>query len=545
VKSVLWRQAEEFGVFYTEDREHLRRLLILDWFPMKREEDAATYKNPRGRVFAWQATFDLALWKRVVRALGREEIDIQLEEELRPRKRRAAVPPTTAPAPNTPASSPRAPAPARTPPSTIPPDPAPPRPQAAPASPVIATRPAKASAVSDHRSADLPVGEVTGRESTAAPRQRERGLQPAKHPAPLPSPTPDPPAAAAQPGKQKKTPTRAPSPLETGKIAAERPLAHRAQNQPSTSTPSAEMLLERQQRRAKTPAPMTKLEAAPVPSTGRPPLAAPKSPDKSLPRHRNGSAPPKEAETGPLPTTHPRAESTAKRAAPAAASTEVVSHDPKRKAARVGTPLKSLDLVSGHAGVRAPGPPAEAPPRTDAVGGRTRRPHSGNASIAASISPKPGSSLDTRQAPRSRNAAEASAPLPGPPVTKHPAPRGDSRGRAKSSTSPTAVARPSTSPAKHARGETAPAKQAISRPAGTDRVRAVRQEAQPTLALDLPNPTLPTRRTKSTTASEPALPAAVEWPNRPRAPKPRAGTSAPERGSKTARSRRTPATEAT
>ena len=66
MKSVLWRQAEACGVVYTEDREHLRRLLALDKFPVKRAEDAATYKNARGRVFAWQATFDLSLWNRVV-----------------------------------------------------------------------------------------------------------------------------------------------------------------------------------------------------------------------------------------------------------------------------------------------------------------------------------------------------------------------------------------------------------------------------------------------------------------------------------------------
>ena len=45
MKSVLWRQAEEFGVVYTEDREHLRRLLSMDRFPVKRE----TVPNCPGR----------------------------------------------------------------------------------------------------------------------------------------------------------------------------------------------------------------------------------------------------------------------------------------------------------------------------------------------------------------------------------------------------------------------------------------------------------------------------------------------------------------
>src|SRR5260370_19938757 len=87
VKSVLWRQAEACGVIYTEDREHLRRLFALEKFPVKREEDAATYKNRRGRVFAWQASFDLSLWTRVVKMLGREEIEIRLDTQ--PRARRA------------------------------------------------------------------------------------------------------------------------------------------------------------------------------------------------------------------------------------------------------------------------------------------------------------------------------------------------------------------------------------------------------------------------------------------------------------------------
>jgi hypothetical protein len=79
----MWRQGEACGVVYTEDREHLQRLLALDWFPVKREEDVASYKNRRGRVFAWQASFSLSLWTRVVRALGREEIEI--EKEVKPR----------------------------------------------------------------------------------------------------------------------------------------------------------------------------------------------------------------------------------------------------------------------------------------------------------------------------------------------------------------------------------------------------------------------------------------------------------------------------
>src|SRR5437016_14092325 len=157
VKSVLWRQAEEFGVVYTEDREHLRRLMAMDRFPVKREEDAATYKNPRGRVFAWQATFDLILWKRVVRALGREEIEIRLEEEPRARKRRAAAPPAPASPPTTSAAKPRAGTASRTSPSVTAPEPAPTRTGAAAPSPMAATRPARGSAGRTPPSADLPV----------------------------------------------------------------------------------------------------------------------------------------------------------------------------------------------------------------------------------------------------------------------------------------------------------------------------------------------------------------------------------------------------
>jgi hypothetical protein len=103
VKSVLWRQAEECAVIYTEDRDHLRRLLALDKFPLKREEDAATYRNARGRVFAWQTSFALSLWNRVVRALGRSEIEIRQEAEAR--GRRAVKPAPASPLPLPAASS--------------------------------------------------------------------------------------------------------------------------------------------------------------------------------------------------------------------------------------------------------------------------------------------------------------------------------------------------------------------------------------------------------------------------------------------------------
>jgi len=96
VKSVLWRQADEYGVIYTEDREHLRRLLAMEKFPLKREEDAATYKNARGRVFAWQVSFEMSLWNRVVRALGRSQIEVREEPEARAAGRRRPAAPTPA-----------------------------------------------------------------------------------------------------------------------------------------------------------------------------------------------------------------------------------------------------------------------------------------------------------------------------------------------------------------------------------------------------------------------------------------------------------------
>src|SRR5439155_11421490 len=133
----------------------LRRLIAMDRFPVKREEDAATYKNPRGRVFAWQATFDLVLWKRVVRALGRDEIEIHLEEEPRARKRRAAALPAPAPPPTASAAKPRAGTASRNSPPVTAPEPAPPRTRAAAPSPMAATRPAAGSAGRTPRSPDL------------------------------------------------------------------------------------------------------------------------------------------------------------------------------------------------------------------------------------------------------------------------------------------------------------------------------------------------------------------------------------------------------
>jgi transposase len=66
----MWRMGEECGVLYTEDRQVLRQLCAMEKFPVKREVDAATYTNARGKVIAWQVTFALPLWNRILRAIG-------------------------------------------------------------------------------------------------------------------------------------------------------------------------------------------------------------------------------------------------------------------------------------------------------------------------------------------------------------------------------------------------------------------------------------------------------------------------------------------
>src|SRR5437870_4948872 len=87
----------------------------MEQFPLKREEDAAIYRNARGRIFAWQATFKLSLWNRVVRALGRSEIEIRQEAEARARRsaKSAAAPPAAASPRRRPAAPPALPAAAR------------------------------------------------------------------------------------------------------------------------------------------------------------------------------------------------------------------------------------------------------------------------------------------------------------------------------------------------------------------------------------------------------------------------------------------------
>jgi hypothetical protein len=95
----MWRMGEECGVLYTEDRQLLRQLLALEKLPTRSEADAATYTNARGKVFAWQVTFRLSLWNRVIRAIGKEAVEIR--PEPRPGTRREAVSSgATAPAPS-------------------------------------------------------------------------------------------------------------------------------------------------------------------------------------------------------------------------------------------------------------------------------------------------------------------------------------------------------------------------------------------------------------------------------------------------------------
>jgi hypothetical protein len=220
VKSVLWRQADEFGVFYTEDREHLRRLLALDWFPMKREEEAATYKNPRGRVFAWQATFDASLWRRVVRALGREEIEIRLEEETRVRKRQAAAsaaPPLSPTAPLPRVAGPRPTSPV-TPAKRSVADGTP-----AALSPAAATRTAGRKATQNTGSNALPAGKATAPHGVAPPASEAISPTPRTPPRPdggkrpsapgMPAPRPaSPPDRLPEPRPRKRPAKSAPEP---------------------------------------------------------------------------------------------------------------------------------------------------------------------------------------------------------------------------------------------------------------------------------------------------------------------------------------------
>jgi hypothetical protein len=72
---------EEAGVLYTEDRQVLRQLIGAEKSLLGQEADAATYTNRRGKVIAWQVTFALRLWNRVLRTIGKESVDIRNERE--------------------------------------------------------------------------------------------------------------------------------------------------------------------------------------------------------------------------------------------------------------------------------------------------------------------------------------------------------------------------------------------------------------------------------------------------------------------------------
>ena len=78
MKNLMWQMGDRYGVVYLEDRRLLLLLLGMETFPAKHERETATYTNARGKVFAWQASFELSLWNRVVRALGKEVLQIVL-----------------------------------------------------------------------------------------------------------------------------------------------------------------------------------------------------------------------------------------------------------------------------------------------------------------------------------------------------------------------------------------------------------------------------------------------------------------------------------
>lgn len=92
MKSLMWRMGEECGVLYTEDRRLLEQVMELQRGPAGREATATTYTNARGRVFAWQVTFALSQWNRIVRALGKEKVEIVHEVPSRPSPPSAAAP---------------------------------------------------------------------------------------------------------------------------------------------------------------------------------------------------------------------------------------------------------------------------------------------------------------------------------------------------------------------------------------------------------------------------------------------------------------------
>src|SRR3989442_16029026 len=92
----MWQMDGRYGVVYLEDRKLLQVLLGMEKFPARHEGETLTYTNAKGRVYAWQASFEMSLWNRVVRALGREAVEI-VREPAPPRARASRVAPAAVP----------------------------------------------------------------------------------------------------------------------------------------------------------------------------------------------------------------------------------------------------------------------------------------------------------------------------------------------------------------------------------------------------------------------------------------------------------------
>jgi len=553
VKSVLWRQADEFGVVYTEDREHLRRLLSMGWFPVKREEDAATYKNRRGRVFAWQATFDLSLWNRVVRALGRQEIEIRLEEEPRARKRRTAdlPPPPATLTTSTPAPRAASVSPVLQP--AAPPTRRPARATAASSSPAAAAQPARERTARAPRSADLPAGESTDPRPHAphSAKLPVTAKQSGEHPVPAPLPEwgQGPLPGLRSPAAKHPASTRAPRlrrPTPTGPREPDSPTG-----QPAGSILSAG---EGSSQKPHTPARQRPSAFQPAKVTAvRPSASTPDAPSSATPPGKRaaagkpqGSPATATGNTSPARPMAPRVEKRSRASTPPAKA-PVTLRQPE-----IAPPLPVTESRLAPSGPRTaklqtatPEGAGERPPRPRKIAapsmGAALAPRSGK-TVSSGSTLTPCAAAAAEPTPRSTPASQKRSPLP--PSLPSPESSTGSAGspaRATSNSPPPTGTRSSSSPAKRPRSGAITAKDPISPPAAT-RERAGKQEVQPPRGVDLPDPARPTRRRNST--APPSIersprPSAVQQPGRSPAGKRRAlGSSAPEPDLKTAGSSR-------
>lgn len=167
MKSLMWRMGEECGALYTEDRQALRRVLELGRLAARAETDATTYTNARGKVFAWQVTFALSLWSRVLRSVGREAVTIVPEEAGRTRAPDLG---RSAPTPARPAKG--GAAPAKVPGS---------RPAAGSPRKGASSKPAAASSAAW---AAEPMKPTTGRASRSGQQPAKRAVDPSPRPSP-------------------------------------------------------------------------------------------------------------------------------------------------------------------------------------------------------------------------------------------------------------------------------------------------------------------------------------------------------------------------